>query len=305
MDEYQIRLTAFEWLRQQTLLHGDTLARSDLERGFPFQGEYVTLIGPSGIWKPRQISSVPISITTTFGNPYKDGFSDSGLLVYRYRGTDPGHRDNQGLQAALKSRTPLIYFHGIVPGRYVAVWPIFILEANPQKLNCVAAVDPAYALNGKLSSPNDVYADSNDESTLSIRRYVMSVTRTRLHQSAFREQIIMAYDEHCALCALRHRELLDAAHIIPDTRPKGDPVVPNGLSLCKIHHAAYDQNILGVTPDFEIRLRTDILSEIDGPMLRYGLQELHNKKIYLPHRKRDWPDRERLEIRFEEFENAG
>ena len=130
-------------------------------------------------------------------------------------------------------------------------------------------------------------------------------TKRRLHQTSFRERVIAAYDEHCALCALRHRELLDAAHIIPDAEEGGEPVVTNGLSLCKIHHAAFDQNILGITPEYRIRMRRDILEEIDGPMLRYGLQELHDKYLHLPKKKSFWPDQDRLERRYARFLNAG
>jgi len=46
----------------------------------------------------------------------------------------------------------------------------------------------------------------------------------------------------------------------------------NGLALCKLHHAAFDANIIGVTPDLEVTVRLDVLQEIDGPMLQHGLQ---------------------------------
>jgi putative restriction endonuclease len=99
--------------------------------------------------------------------------------------------------------------------------------------------------------------------------------------------------------------LLDASHIIPDTEPLGDPVIPNGLTSCKIHHAAFDSNFIGISPDYEIKVRFDILSEIDGPMLKHGIQELHNHKLFLPSRKIDYPDRERLDWRFERFKKTG
>lgn len=302
--ETEIRLAAFEWLKEQTLVHGETLPRKLLEHGFTYRGERVTLVGPPGIWKPRQFDVMPISITTTVESPYDDSWSDDGLLVYRYRGSDPSHRDNVGLQEAMRTRTPLIYFHGVIPGRYLPVWPITIVRNVPDQLYCVAAVDPAYAIQGDRIRGMDLAA-SQGESPLGVRRYVMAYTRQRLHQSAFREQVIAAYNEHCALCALRHRELLDAAHIIPDGEDRGDPVVQNGLSLCKIHHAAYDQHILGVTSDYRIKVREDILREIDGPMLRYGLQELHDGVIHLPRHRKDWPDRDRLDVRYERFRRAG
>ena len=70
------------------------------------------------------------------------------------------------------------------------------------------------------------------------RRYLVAETKLRLHQPVFASQVMLAYETRCAVCALGHRELLDAAHIIPDRDPRGAPVVPNGLALSKIHHHA-------------------------------------------------------------------
>ncbi|WP_421732959.1 HNH endonuclease [Cellulomonas sp.] len=58
--------------------------------------------------------------------------------------------------------------------------------------------------------------------------------------------MLLAYETRCAICQLGHGSLLDAAHIVPDGEELGLPTTSNGLSLCKIHHAAYDQNMLGV-----------------------------------------------------------
>jgi len=125
-----------------------------------------------------------------------------------------------------------------------------------------------------------------------------------LHQRSFRERVIAAYQNQCALCKLRHIELLDAAHILADKEEKGDPIISNGLSLCKIHHAAFDQNIIGINSDYIIKVRGDILEEIDGPMLKHGIQSLENQQIHLPNHKRDWPDKYRLEERFDLFLKA-
>ena len=92
-----------------------------------------------------------------------------------------------------------------------------------------------------------------------------------------------------------------AAHIISDSEEFGEPIVSNGLSLCKIHHAAFDCNIIGVSPDFIIEVREDVQHEVDGPMLKHGIQELQSQKIILPHSKGSWPDREKLDIRYRRF----
>ena len=93
------------------------------------------------------------------------------------------------------------------------------------------------------------------------------------------------------LCRLKHRELLDAAHIIPDNMPEGKPTIENGLSLCKLHHSAHDAFIIGVTPDYIIQVRADILEEEDGPVLKHGLIGLHKSTLILPKSKSHYPSK--------------
>jgi len=67
---------------------------------------------------------------------------------------------------------------------------------------------------------------------------------------------------------------------------RGVPTTPNGLALCKIHHAAYGQNTLGVSSDYKVSINREVLAEVDGPMLKHGLQEMHGRAITLPERNR-------------------
>ena len=300
--EEEIRSAIFIRLNERSSENGGVFNRAELENGYHHNGRRITLMGQSGIWTPKGFEA-PISITTTTKGPYDDGFSDDGILRYSYRGTDPYHRDNAGLRRAFQKRIPLIYFKSIKPGKYIAVWPVFILRDNPDNLFVEAAIDIAYSDNNLLTIPKDDFYSDN-ESVLSIRRYIAVQTKQRLHQAAFREFVIDAYNRSCTICRLQHPELLDAAHIIPDCEAGGDPIVPNGLSLCKIHHAAYDQNIIGISPDYRIHIREDLLKEKDGPMLRYGFQSLEGSNIHLPGRKKDLPDRDRLAVRFGEFKSA-
>ncbi len=299
--DMQVRSAAFAWLREQMdLLGDDVLPRALLSRGFVFQGHRVPLISPKGIFKPRILPDIPLSITTAPRGPYDDSFGPDGLLAYRYRGSDPRHRDNAGLRLAMRRGTPLVYFHGVVPGKYLAVWPVFIVGDDPHGLTFTVAVDDAQTVRDGLARGTGAADDASAR-----RVYITSQVRQRLHQRGFRERVMQAYRRQCAMCRLKHAELLDAAHIIGDTEAGGDPVVPNGLSLCKIHHAAFDQNILGVDPDYRILVREDILHEKDGPMLRHGLQELQGSRLIVPRRADLRPDRDRLARRFEKFLKAG
>jgi len=136
------------------------------------------------------------------------------------------------------------------------------------------------------------------------RRYATRKMIQRLHQATFRELVLNAYKEHCAICSLKHRSLLDAAHIISDGEELGRAIVTNGISLCKIHHAAFDDNIIGITPDYQVQVRKDVLNEIDGPMLKFGIQQMHGNKLILPSDKNSRPNRDWLEIRYNSFKKA-
>ena len=302
--DFQIRTAAFKWLEEQEILHGDLLPRTVLERGFYCNGQRITLVGPQGIWKPRALE-LPLSITTIPDGPYNDAVSAKGFLEYRYRGNDPNHRDNAGLRQTMRSRVPLIYFLGIEPGRYLAEWPVFIVGDLPNELTFRVLIDEKSTVAHHGGTEPGVASQLFDEAAEYRREYITGQAMSRLHQRVFRARVLTAYQEQCAFCRLRHAELLDAAHIISDKEKGGEPVIPNGLSLCKIHHAAFDSNIIGVNPDYQIIIREDILHEIDGPMLRHGIQQLHEQKIILPGKKSNWPDRERLEERFTKFKNVG
>src|SRR5690606_8449384 len=135
------------------------------------------------------------------------------------------------------------------------------------------------------------------------RRHYLSLVQRRVGQARFRESVINAYSSQCTLCRLKHRELLDAAHIVSYAEG-GTHLITNGLSMCKIHHAAYDANIIGVRPDYVAEVRADVLEEIDGPMLKHGLQELHGSTIHLPRSPSKRPLRESLERRYERFRQS-
>ena len=294
----RVRVAAFNFLADQTRLLGEVLPRTLLAKGFAFEGSQVRLIGPQGIFKPAILPELPLTITTVptvegRERPYEDEIGDDGLIRYRYRGTNRDHHENLGLRKAMAQQAPLIHFHGVVPGQYMALWPVFIVGDDPGSLSFTVAVED-----------RDIKVDEVQAGTETDlrRRYVTAATRRRLHQHAFRQRVLRAYTEHCAVCRLRHVELLDAAHILPDTHPRGAAIVPNGLALCKLHHAAFDTNILGIRPDYTVDLRLDVLEEIDGPMLKHGLQEFQGQRLrVVPSAARLRPNREFLEERYALF----
>jgi putative restriction endonuclease len=303
LDDTRVRVAAFRWLQQQVDQHGDVLPRTLLQHGFELDGERIPLVSRQGIFKPKVLSEMPLSITTTVHGPYDDKMSADGLMLYSYRGDNPAHSENAGLRKAMVRGTPLVYFHSIAPNKYLAVWPVVVVGDDPGSLTFTVAVDdPAYlkAYAATLSSDESVH----EPAALGRRQYITSLVLHRLHQRGFRERVLEAYMQRCALCRLRHAELLDAAHIIPDGEPGGEPVITNGIALCKLHHAAFDSFFLGITPGYNVEVRPDILEEHDGPMLTHALQGLHKARIILPKQARFHPSPEKLEVRYGRFKLA-
>ena len=191
----------------------------------------------------------------------------------------------------------LLYFRGVAKGVYQALAPVVIVGDDPATRTFTVACDDISLVRPDL--PDHVAEDVE-------RRYTTILAVRRLHQDAFRRNVLHAYADTCAVCRLKVRGLLDAAHIVGDRHaaPMSDPVVPNGLALCKIHHAAFDQNIIGIRPDSVVELNAELLDATDGPMLRHGLQEVHRTQLWVPRASRNRPDPERLEVRYDEFRQA-
>jgi putative restriction endonuclease len=207
-------------------------------------------------------------------------------------GNDPDAADNRWLREAYENRIPIIYFLGIAPGRYQAMLPVFILgwDATTLKASVAFSIPDQEALEAPQNAAE--------------RRYALRAVKQRLHQASFREAVITAYNGRCALSGLPEPLLLDAAHIVADRDERlGQPVVPNGIPLSKIHHAAFDAHLIGIDPNYRLHVSKRLLMQRDGPMLE-ALKRLNGEAIYLPKRDKDRPDRDRLALRFERFKAA-
>lgn len=299
-SEQHIREAALEWVRSASLDGTRPLTREALANDFLVDGERFPLVDRGrGIRKPIGWQAA-LSILTSAGKagsrPYEDDQGPDGLHRYKLRRDQRGTSENESLRVALAKQVPLIWFVGVAPGLFNAISPVFLIAEEPEESQFVMALTPDQL---------DVDLDSPMESAL--RRYLLAETKRRLHQPLFASKIMLAYNESCAVCSLHHRELLDAAHIIPDSDPsgRGTPVVANGLALCKIHHAAYDSNIMGIRPDYVVEIQHRLLDEIDGPMLRHGLQEHHGRSLMItPAHRSERPDTSRLAVRYERFLSA-
>ena len=171
----------------------------------------------------------------------------------------------------MEQKVPLVYFFSSLPSRYLATWPVYIIGDNPRELSFTVAVDDMqFLLRVKEEGiERDVM---HDLAVIDRRKYITAIFQKRLHQRHFHDIVLDAYRYRGACCQLRHDELLEAAHIIPDKEPEGLPIVTNGLAMCKLHHAAFDSHIIGISPDYNIHVREDVLKE-DLVTELYGLDK--------------------------------
>lgn len=284
-----------EWLAARTNDGRDPLTTEELKE-FTFDGERFLLMDPQrGIRKPAVLASA-LAIRTVWRpegapRPYEDAIAADGLVRYKWRGDDPHHPENRALRAAMDAQQPLIWFWGVAEALYQVIYPVYLVGEELRQQQFVVATDGLQHLRPTDSPLDEV-----------VRRYLRSETLRRLHQPVFRSMVMRAYRERCAVCSLRHNELLDAAHIVEDRHDLGVAAVRNGLALCKIHHAAYDSRILGVRPDLVVEIRADILEETDGPLLEHGLKGLHGMPLrVVPSSRSQRPDVELLTLRYDRF----
>ncbi|MCI0143186.1 HNH endonuclease [Arthrobacter bambusae] len=301
LDDFddRLRAAAFAWLTSRTFNGSGNLTYSEIQ-SFSFEGQRIPLKDRvKGIWKPASLRSA-LSITTTYRppgvvRPYDDLIHESdGLLRYKWNGIERDEATNRALRSAMQLGVPLIWFFGVGKGVFKPVFPVFVVGEEEANRQFILDADP---------SVNAAVDESAAEQFL--RRYLKVETRHRLFQAVFRGTVMRAYEGRCAVCSLQHGQLLDAAHIIPDSDEDGVASVVNGMALCKIHHAAFDFGILGIRPDLVVQIQSGLMHEIDGPMLRHGLQEMHGKRVSVPSAKAERPRADLLERAFERFRQAG
>ena len=304
--EERVRTAAFDAIRQRQTLHGEVLPVQAIREPIVVDGQEIALFSlQRGIHKPRQLGAA-LAVTTTppkpgVEPPYDDRFGPDGMFLYHYRvprspsrhAREQAEHDNASVRETLHRRLPLVYWFGVVPGQYRPFLPAYVIADHPDRQEFSLDLTELGAAHF-----SDLASDAP------ARAYRAQLVRSRMHQARFRQAVLRAYRRCCAVCRLRRGELVEAAHIVGDA-DGGEPVVPNGLALCKLHHAAFDRHILGIRPDLRVVIREDVLEEVDGPMLVHGLQGFHDQPLaVVPTRRLERPAAELLERRWERFRSA-
>lgn len=299
-EERDAHFAAMQWFEAQQMSGHELLTHKELMEGFSWHGHRFRLTHQSqGIWKPQ-----PFAAALTFKTaaptpgkeaPYADRIDDSGLLRYKFSETKKWAND--AMKVAAQRRYPLAWLVGIksTPSTlfYYARFPAYIVDIDNRNTEFIIAINE--------TTPSS--SDHKDSGKIE-KKYVSRWTKERIHQHDFREHVLSAYQISCAVCDLPHAQLLEASHIIADSKEAGVPEVSNGLALCRLHHTAYDRHLLGIDADRRIHVATRAKS-IETARLQTGLLRFEGHSLtHVPVSKQMHPDGDRLAEHFDDFLRA-
>lgn len=258
---------------------------------FEVDGQNIFLKGQQGIFKPKELS-LPLSITSTLDSPYADHIIGGTKILYDFA---PASREfeNDGLKRCAEAELPLVYLLQVkrkpIP-EYIVFAPAFVVDwddATRTFLVDLSEQQPSASL-PHIKPPQELLMPTVEEVRDFAKTYAITSVERRLHQAKFRNTVLAAYRDRCAVCVLRLRPLLDAAHVIPDRDPKPTVNVTEGLSLCATHHRAFDAHFLKFDRDYNVK--------VDLPEgFRAGegeermLVSFEGRPLHLPENRALWP----------------
>lgn len=306
MTDAEIRNGAMVAVQRLWRRYGDAVPWSAIAPGFTVGEQRIPLLSHfEGVHKPAGMRAGVLSVRTTISSRYDDLRVSDDRVWYEY---SPHDDRNARLRENLEYRLPLLYFLQVKqrPGvEYLIFTPVDVVEDDQPGRRFLLDLSPSALYEENSDLDLELIRGLLDAEPVPMelhrvmeRRYGVSSTRTRHFQAHFRRAVLAAYGRRCGICAIGETPILDGAHLVPDREELGEPVVSNGLSLCSLHHRAFDRDIVGLTPDFEIHVfheRLEHPDEEEGAILT----RFHGAKLRLPSDESLQPDRDLLAWRWE------
>ena len=136
-----------------------------------------------------------------------------------------------------------------------------------------------------LTTESDSLNSSNADGFTDFPEGHLTITHTRYKRDPrFKSIVYEAYNNKCAMCSIG-LELIEAAHIVPHSHEKGTDEIGNGISLCALHHTAYDRSLIYFDDEFNILINNSKMEYLEKVGLDSGFrkfQALAFDKIQLP-----------------------
>ncbi len=127
--------------------------------------------------------------------------------------------------------------------------------------------------------------------------------KKRINQDFFRKTVLSSYNNKCCITGINNPSLIEACHIVGWSEDEANRTNPrNGLSLNRLFHKAYDENFIGISPDYEVFVSEKFfgakLKDVEESTISF-VRGFNRKKLILPHRF--YPDRDMLAMHYEKF----
>lgn len=167
--------------------------------------------------------------------------------------------------------------------------PTYIANAAP--LHDCGKVEREVELLGQVGEQADDLDDGVDDVVAPPRRYAVVAARRALREIGFRNRVLRAYGDSCAMCGVQLR-LLDAAHILPAAHPDSTDGTDNGVALCALHHRAFDRTLVTFDAEFRTHVNETAVATLEARHRAGGLgpfRDALRPMLALPPAGRDRP----------------
>ncbi|HEV2719117.1 MAG TPA: hypothetical protein VG323_03785 [Thermoanaerobaculia bacterium] len=224
----------------------------------------IHLKGQSGIFKPAGLSD-PLSMTTTIASKYTRDTIEGSCVFYDFVPRSREH-ENDALKRCAEAALPLIYFLQVKarPAEHVVFAPVYVIGWDDERRRFLVDLSeqrpedlPRPVSIKQLQLPQIQTPESPSEIRELTRSYTITTVQRRLQQARFRDAVLRAWRERCAVCELRIRPLLDAA----------DFGGGNGIALCATHYRAFELGVLTIDADFVVHVDVKNAGEGEQAML--------------------------------------
>ena len=165
---------------------------------------------------------------------------------------------------------------------------------NMEDLHACGSSEEALKVLGEICAhPEDIEDRDVKKRVPASRRYAVMAAKKALRAANFKERILTAYSNTCAMCGVQLR-LLDAAHILPAAHPDSTDETSNGIALCALHHRAYDRGLVTFDTGYRIHFNELMGRELASAALDGGLVDFRVRlfpTITVPPSRADRPSR--------------
>ncbi len=162
---------------------------------------------------------------------------------------------------------------------------------NAESIHKYGRIPAMFDLLERASSLEEISVEDIESLAAPRKRVVQTVSRLS-RQANFRQQVLHAYGNRCAVTKTQLK-LVDAAHILPVGAPDSTDHIKNGLALAPTYHRAFDTGLIYLDETYRMRINPEKESSLVTLGLDAGLRRFKDVlgRILLPPDRKQWPSK--------------